>query len=92
MSLRKLKVTERELAELAFLRDHSPKAYIRERAAGLIKIAKGMPAAKVAREGLLREREPDTIYGWMNSFEAEGAPGLEVKPGRGRKPSFPPSK
>jgi hypothetical protein len=34
---------------------------LRERSAALLKIADGMPAALVARQGLLRPRDPDTV-------------------------------
>jgi hypothetical protein len=41
-----------------------PKPYRRERATALLKIAAGQPAAVVARSGLLRPRDPDTVYSW----------------------------
>jgi transposase len=42
----------------------------------------------VARQGLLRQRKPDTIYDWLNRFHDEGVAGLSIRPGRGRKPAF----
>ena len=88
---RRLVLTEQQRHQLAHLRDLSPKPYLRERAAALLKIAEGMPAAQVARQGLLRPRQPDTLYRWLNAFMAQGIEGLKVRPGAGRKPAFSPS-
>ena len=79
-------------ARLAFcdLRDHAPLPYLRERAAALLKIAAGMRSAVVARSGLLRPRDPDTIYDWLTRWVAEGIDGLAIRDGRGRKPAFSP--
>lgn len=57
----------------------------------LLKIAEGMPAARVARQGLLRPRDPDTVYTWLDRYQATGHAGLKVRTGRGRKPAFSPS-
>jgi Helix-turn-helix domain len=65
-----------------------PKPYRRERAAAILKVAGGQVAYRVAREGLLRRRDPDTVYGWLDRFELEGVAGLTIAPGRGRKPAF----
>ena len=91
MSTRQLVLTEEQRHQLAHLRDASPKPYLRERAAALLKVASGMSAAQVARQSLLRPRQPDTIYRWLNALEANGIEGLKVKPGAGRKPAFFPS-
>lgn len=61
---------------------------MRERAAALLKVAAGMKAAHVARERLLRPRQEDTVYAWLDRFESEGMAGLVVRSGRGRKPAF----
>jgi transposase len=74
--------------ELIRLRDTADKPYLRERAAAILKVADGTPAAVVARQGLLRQRKPDTIYDWLNRFHDEGVAGLSIRPGRGRKPAF----
>ena len=79
-----------DAAALVHLRDHAPKAYLRERAAALLKVASGQPAAAVARSGLLRPRAADTVYAWLDRFAAAGVAGLQIKPGRGRKPAFSP--
>ena len=64
--------------------------YLRERAAALLKVADGMPAARVARTGLLRPRKPDTVYAWIDRFIEAGSAGLQIQAGRGRKPAFSP--
>ena len=53
-------------------------------------MADGMPAAAVARTGLLRPRQPDTVYRWFHRYQQEGVAGLADRPGRGRKPAFSP--
>jgi len=80
-----------EHAALVALRDRGPKAYLRERAAALLKIAAGESAHHVARHGLLKPRDPDSVYGWLHRYQAEGIAGLTIRPGRGRKPAFSPS-
>src|SRR2546425_255532 len=66
-------LTPQERQALLDLRDHASKPYQRERAAALLKVADGLPAARVAREGLLRPRQPDTVYDWVKRFHAERA-------------------
>jgi hypothetical protein len=83
-----LSAAEREQLEQMVKSD--PKAYRRERAAALLKIAAGQSAARVAREGLLRRRKPDTLYAWCDRFLEAGVAGLTICPGRGRKVTFPP--
>ncbi len=85
-----LDLTDAERQELLTLRDHAPKPYLRERAAALLKIADGMAPARVAREGLLRPRQPDTVYAWLNRYLLDGSDGLRIQTGRGRKPAFSP--
>ena len=84
-------LTTAEHAELTRLRDIAPEPYLRERAAALLKVADGISAARVAREGLLRARKPDTVYAWIDRFVEEGIEGLRVRAGRGRKSAFSPS-
>ena len=66
------------------------KAYRRERAAAILKIANGQSAHSVSQEGLLVVRKPDQVYTWLNRYEAEGMDGLTIRPGRGRMPAFSP--
>jgi hypothetical protein len=91
MAQRELILTDTQRQQLVHLRDHASRAYLRERAAALLKIADGLAASFVARQGLLRSRKPDTVYAWLDRFQASGVDGLLVRPGRGRKPAFSPS-
>jgi hypothetical protein len=77
--------------ELEHTRDRDKKPYLRERAAALLKIADGKSARQVALDGLLKPRDPDSVYSWVHRYETEGLKGLRVKAGRGRKPAFSPS-
>lgn len=72
------------------MRDNADKAYLRERAAAMLKIADGMSPHAVAQHGLLKRRKPDTVYEWLNRYEAEGIEGLYIRDGRGRKPAYEP--
>jgi transposase len=78
--------------ELEALRDHAAEPYLRERAAALLKIAAGQSASAVARAGLLKPRYYETVSGWVKRYQAEGLAGLRIRPGRGRKPAFSPSR
>jgi hypothetical protein len=89
MHRRTLVLTETQQAELRVLRDHDHRAYLRERAAALLKIAAGESPHAVARVGLLKPRDPDTVYGWLSAYERAGAAGLLQQP-RGHR-GFSPS-
>lgn len=91
MSQRTVTLSAEERRGLERVRDTAPRPYLRERAAAILKVADGVPAAWVARDGLLRPRDPDSVYAWLNRFEALGQAGLTIRPGRGRKPAFSPS-
>ena len=91
MAYRRLSLTREQRTTLEQLRDHGPRPYLRERAAALLKIAAGQRAAVVARRGLLRRRDPDTLYDWLDRYQAAGLAGLYIRRGRGRKPAFSPS-
>ena len=41
-----------------------------------MKVADGTSPHAVARYGLLKPRQPDTVYHWLNRYQAEGLPGL----------------
>ena len=73
---RTLTLTEEQRQELIEHRDHDPRPYVRERCAALVKIAAGEAPYCVARQGLLKERDPDTVYQWLNRYEAEGLAAL----------------
>jgi hypothetical protein len=73
---RTLALSDTERADLLYHRDHDPKPYIRERCAALLQIAAGRSPYAVANDGLLRGRDPDTVYAWLDYYRDEGLPGL----------------
>lgn len=85
-----IELSEAERIELQKIRDTHPKAYLRERASAILKIAAGQSPRQVALHGLLKPRWPDAVYRWVKKYQADGVAGLEIKPGRGRKASFSP--
>jgi transposase len=84
MKKRTLTLDPWERITLEEMRDHQPKAYLRERAAALLKIADGMSVFQVARCGLLRARKADTVYTWLNAYQQDGVTGLSQQPRRRR--------
>ena len=87
---RTVHLTADQIAELTRLRDQHPKSYVRERAAAILKVASGWSVRRVALHGLLRPRRPETVGDWIGRYLEVGRGGLEVAPGRGRKPDPPP--
>ncbi len=83
-----LELSESEIQALVELRDKGEPAYLRERATALLKIHQGVSPHEVARKGLLKKRDPDTVYAWLRRYRAQGLRGLFHNPGRGRKPAF----
>src|SRR5690242_4176849 len=86
---RSLQLSEAETLTLQAARDHHPKAYARERAAALLFVAAGRSPCAVARSGLYKRRQADTVYGWLNAFEQKGVAALYQLARRRR--DFPPS-
>jgi len=86
-----LTLTVEQRGELRQARDHDARAYMRERAAAILKIAEGASGLQVAQQGLLKRRKPDTVYAWVHRYEAQGLGGLRIRSGRGRRPAFSPS-
>jgi transposase len=76
MRQRTLTLTGSQRDELLRLRDHDPRPYVRERCAAVLLIAGGASPHAVAASRLLRPRDPDTVYAWLNRYQAEGLPGL----------------
>jgi hypothetical protein len=76
---RTLPLSEDQAQELHRLRDHDPRPYVRERAAALLKIADGKAPHWVATQGLLKPRDPDTVYAWLDADQALGSAGLLTK-------------
>ena len=73
---RTLTLTDDQRQQLLHHRDHDPRPYARERCAALLKVADGLSPYAVAKAALLRPRDPDTLYSWLDRFQAEGLPGL----------------
>ena len=73
---RTLDLTARQHQDLVDYRDHHPKPYVRERCAALLKIADGQAPHAVARTGLLKPRDPDTVYSWLDLYERLGIRGV----------------
>ena len=73
---RVVQVTEDERKKLEAVARHDPSPAMRERCTAILKVAAGTSAHAVARSGLLRPRDPDTIYGWLDFYAAEGIAGL----------------
>jgi transposase len=90
MPPRSITLSQSERTALEQMRDHDPTPYKRERAAAILKIGQGAVAEQVARTGLHKPRDPDTVRSWLNRYLAEGLAGLSIRPGRGRKPAFSP--
>ena len=83
-------LTVQERRELERLRDTSVKAYLRERAAAILKVADGMAVYQVANEGLLKRRRRQTVGEWVTRYREAGIGGLSLRPGRGRPAAFSP--
>ena len=77
-------------AEWIWVRDHHPKAYLRVKAAALLKVDAGQPIGEVAAHGLLKPVDYETVRRWIRRYQREGLAGLLVQSGRGRKPAFSP--
>ncbi len=77
-TLRTLTLTIWERQALESARDHDERPYVRERCSALLKIADGQSAHWVARQGLLKSRDPDTVYGWLELYAHEGLEGLQA--------------
>ncbi len=73
---RTLVLKTREQRELEHYRDHAARPYVRERCGALLKIAGGETPHAVAMQGLLKPRDPDTLYGGLQVYEDEGVTGL----------------
>jgi len=79
MRARTLRLTEEQRCSLLSIRDRDKRAYLREQAAAILKIADEERSVEwVAHFGLLRVRDPATVRGWLNYYIAHGA--LHVRP------------
>lgn len=86
-----LVLSEEQVKELSWTRDHHAVAYLRVKAAALLKVAQGEAISQTAKSGLLKAVDRHTIKDWIVRYQQDGLPGLKVQSGRGRKPVFSPS-
>lgn len=84
----KLDLSADQIKELTTARDRHPKAYVREKAAALLKVNQGQSIRQVALHGLHKRRSEHTVKSWLSRYRADGLTGLGVKAGRGRKAAF----
>ena len=87
---RQVSLQAAQAQELLWTRKHHPKAYVRERAAAILKVAAGTSMRQVAAHGLLQTRTEEAVSQWLDRYLEEGLTGLLVRKGRGRKPAFSP--
>jgi hypothetical protein len=87
----RIQLSEAQRQELLHVRAHHAKAFLRERAAAVLKVADGALVQHVAESGLLKRHEPETLKGWIKQYLSAGLVGWQIKAGRGRKPKFSPS-
>lgn len=72
----KLELSEAERITLQEALHHHPHPDGRERAAALLKVADGYSPHWVAQHGLLRRRDPDSVYQWLRYYQQQGIAGL----------------
>jgi hypothetical protein len=85
---RSLTLTETDRQALREHRDHDPRPQARERCAAVLKIADGQSPHEVAQRGLLKARDPDTVYRWLSLYEAGGVASLLSCLQGGKRRSF----
>jgi transposase len=85
---RTLTLSSAQHAELVQTRDRDRRPYLRAIAGALLKIAHGHSPHWIARHGLLKPRQPDTLYRWLDKYEQGGLAALVHRP-RGKR-GFPP--
>lgn len=71
---RTLDLSDEQRVTLEAGRDHHPLPAVRERCAALLKVAAGKTPHWVARHGLLKDRDPDTVYAWLDRYQQTGGP------------------
>jgi transposase len=85
---RTITLSAAEATTLTEARDNHPVPYSRERAAAVLKVASGWSVRRVAAEGLLRPRRPETVGDWVDRYQELGVVALAIRPGRGRTPAY----
>ena len=68
----KIRLAGRHLKQLEHLAGTHQKPQLRERAAAILKVAQGQSVHQVAKTGLLTERHPSTVYGWIEQYFTHG--------------------
>lgn len=86
----RLELSAQQVQALTWARDHHPKAYVRVKAAAILKVWQGASIRWVAAHGLLKPVRWEAVKDWITRYLAEGIEGLLVQKGRGRKPAFSP--
>ena len=76
MYQRTLKLSQAQRRTLVEYRNHDRRPDVRERCAAILKVADGQSPHAVATQGLLRPRDPDTVYHWLDCYEQHGIEGL----------------
>lgn len=87
----RIELTDEQRKELKETAHRHKKPFMRERAAGILKVADGNSLRQVAYHQLLIRHAPETVKGWCEAYLAKGMVGLGIAKGRGRKPAFSPS-
>lgn len=77
---RTLTLSHRKRKQLIWHRDRDARAYVRERSAAMLKIAEGHSPHWLAHNGLLKARDPDTVYQWLDWYEDGGLAELMAHP------------
>lgn len=72
---RTVRLKTREHRELTYYRDHEARPYVRERCGAVVKVAAGPTPHAVARQGLVKPRDPDPRSGGVAGYEDEGVAG-----------------
>ena len=90
MSRRPVCLRPEQEREVQWALKHHKKAYARERAAAIRKVAAGASMRQVAATGLLHPRTEEAVSDWVDRYREEGLSGLLVRKGRGRAPAFSP--
>ncbi len=82
---RTIALTAEQRRELTECRDHHRRPDMRERCAAILKIADGHSPHWVACHGLLKPRDPDTVYNWLTIYQTQGIVGLIGRRHGGRR-------
>ena len=85
---RQVPLSAQQVAELQDARDHAPQAYVRVKAAAILKVSQGLAVRQVAAHHLLKPVAEATVSGWITRYQHNGLASLLVQAGRGRKPAF----